>query len=234
MEPATENRPLISVVILVLDEQQDLAASVACVESLADEIVVGSVYSSPNAPDTQHSQIAKTLQIPWQHDLAAARNACLKAATGDWLLCLDAGEVLTADAAIEIKNFVNTGADRSHVYRMLLRADEQNHLGGAAVVQIAQHRLFPNREGLHYTGAVRESLGTSIAACRLETEQLNIPIMQSINGNAADVRLKTARRNLRICEQIFTEATTEPSLWLARGEALADLGEWEAAEQAFN
>ena len=234
MEPVTENRPLISAVILVLDDQQDLEASLACVASLADEIVVGSVCFSQNAPDTQHSQRAKTLQIPWQHDIAAARNACLKAATGDWLLCLDAGEVLTAEAAREIKNFVDAGADKSHVYRLLLRSAERDHLGEAAVVQIAQHRLLPNREGLHYTGPVRESLGTSIAACRLETEQLNIPIMQSINGDAADTRLKIARRNLRICEQILTEATTEPSLWLARGEALADLGEWEAAEQSFN
>jgi len=54
-------------------------------------------------------------------------------------------------------------------------------------------------------------------------------------GEAAKhFKLKTARRNLRICERILPETTTDPSLWLARGEALADLGECEQAEDAFH
>ena len=237
MQQAPENRSRISVVILALDEQLDLTASIECVESFADEIVVGIVYfpqSTSAAPENEHRSIAKTLHIPWQHDIASARNACLESATGDWLLWLDAGEILTAETAEQIKNFIDTGADPSHVYRLMLRTAEHDHQGQQSVLQIAQHRLLPNGKGLHFTGPVRESLEASIAACRLESEQLNIAIMQTPDGRAAESRLKTARRNLRICEQILTETTTEPSLWLARGEALADLGEWETAEQAFN
>ena len=233
MEPANENRPRISVVILALDEQQDLAASFGCVESLADEIIVGVVCFAQTAPKTQCPQAAKTLHIPWQNDLAAARNACLEMATGDWILCLDAGEVLTSDAVGELNRFIDVGAEPSHAYRLLLRTAEREESSKASVVQIAQYRLIPNRAGLHYTGPVRESLETSINACSLGTEQLNIVITQPVEESVKDLRLKTARRNLRICERILTETTTDPSLWLARGEALADLGECEQAEDAF-
>ena len=233
MEPANENRPRISVVLLALDEQQDLAASLACVESLADEIIIGIVCFSQTTPETQYPQATRTLHIPWQHDVSAARNACLEEATGNWILCLDAGEVLTPDAVAEINRFIDVSADPSHVYRLLLRTAERDHRSEASVVQIAQHRLIPNRAGLHFTGPVRESLDTSIAACRLGTEQLNIVITQPTGEAAKHIKLKTARRNLRICERILTDATTDPSLWLARGEAFADLGEGEQAERAF-
>ena len=235
MAPATENRPRISAAILVVDEQQDLSATIACIDELADEIIVGVVSFSENAPGGKHPRASKTLYIPWQNDFSAVRNACLEAATGDWILHLDAGEVLAADAVSEISSFVEVGVDANNVYRLLVRAagDNNDDKGEASVVQIAQHRLLPNAAGLHFTGPVRESLETSITACRLETKQLNIVITQPANVDAGNIKLKTARRNLRICEQILTDTATDPRLWLARGEALADLGEWEQAEQAF-
>ena len=110
MAPATENRPRISAAILVVDEQQDLSATIACIEELADEIIVGVVSFSENAPGGKHPRASKTLYIPWQNDFSAARNACLEAATGNWILYLDAGEVLAADAVSEISSFVRGGS----------------------------------------------------------------------------------------------------------------------------
>ncbi len=231
MESETENRPRISVAILALHEEQDLSPSIDCVDQLADEIIVGVVNFAENGAESGHPRANNTLNIPWQHDLSAARNMCLEAATGDWILCLDAGEFLTTDAVAEIRKFVDLGVDANNVYRLLVRTtDDQEN---ATVVQIAQHRLLPNSAGLHFTGPVRESLETSISACRLETKQLNIVINQPSNAATGDIKFKTARRNLRICEQFLTDSTTDPRLWIARGEALADLGEWEQAEQAF-
>jgi len=232
MAPASETRPRISVAILALDEERDLSATIDCIDQIADEIIVGELKFSENSPERNHPRATSTLCIPWQHDFSAARNACLETATGDWILCLDAGEVLTKDAVAEVRSFVDLGVHAQNVYRLLVRSTATED-GEAAGVQIAQHRLLPNRAGLHFTGPVRESLETSIAACRLESKQLHIVITQPVNEGAGAMKLKTARRNLRVCEQSLAEARTDPRLWLARGEAFADLGEWEQAEQAF-
>lgn len=241
MAPASENRPRLSVVILTVDGDHDLAPSIDSVDQIADEIVIGRLafsesptaasHPTENSPETPARVIAQNLVLPWQHDFAAARNACLEAATGDWILLLDAGEVLSAESLSEICDFIAVGANADHVYRLLVRSPASGMR--EAGVQISQHRLLPNHPGLHFSGPVRESLDASIAACRLKSEPFDSVITLPASDQSEDLKLKRARTHLRICEQKLSETATDPRLWLAQGEAFADLCEWEQAEQAF-
>ena len=232
MVPTEEKRSRLTVVILADDEGDELSTSIDCVEAIADEIVVGQLCFSETVSGAGQARATHFLSIPWQHDFSAARNMCLEPATGDWILCLDSGEVLSAEASSKIRRFVDTGgANPQCVYRLQVRS--ATDAADEAGVQIAQHRLLPKHPGLHFSGPVRESLDMSIAACRLESQQLEWVITQPKSRQFSNIKLKNAQRTLRICEQRLASAATDPRLWLARGEACSELGEWEQAKQAF-
>jgi len=46
---------------------------------------------------------ARVISVPWQDDFAAARNASLQAASGDWVLILDADERPRPELAAQIR-----------------------------------------------------------------------------------------------------------------------------------
>ncbi|MEE2781562.1 MAG: glycosyltransferase [Planctomycetota bacterium] len=242
MAPSSENQPKLSVVVVAVDNDRDLQASIRSVSPIADEIVVGQIAFA-DAPDvaedltenpreTPAGVSVRYLSLPWQQDFSAARNACLEAASGDWLLLLDGGELLSAESLTKIGDFIAFKADANKVYRLLIQSPAKTRADTGA--QISQCRLLPNRPELHFSGPVRESLEASIAACGLESEQLDLVVTLPENGERDDFKLRRARMQLRVCEHIRSEETTDPRLWLARGEALADLGEWKQAEHAFS
>ncbi|MBB5061153.1 glycosyltransferase involved in cell wall biosynthesis [Granulicella aggregans] len=84
------------------------AASIArCLESMrgiADRITIGDTGSTDDTLRIARSFGASIVSVPWQDDFAAARNAVLEHATCDWIIFLDADEMLDQAAARQIKS----------------------------------------------------------------------------------------------------------------------------------
>ncbi len=77
-----------------------------CLKSVApfiDRIVIGDTGSTDNTISLAQSLGAEVIRIPWENDFAAARNRVLAAAQSDWVLSLDADEMLAPDAAAQIR-----------------------------------------------------------------------------------------------------------------------------------
>ncbi|PZV05176.1 MAG: glycosyl transferase [Leptolyngbya sp.] len=90
---------MISLCMIVKDEAATLARTLESVQGVVNEIVVVDTGSVDDTVAIAQSYGAKVHSFAWENDFAAARNESLRHATGDWVLVLDADEVLLPETA---------------------------------------------------------------------------------------------------------------------------------------
>lgn len=93
----------LSLVMIVRDEAEMLPAFLASVEGLWDELVVVDTGSTDGSAALLEAAGARVLHHPWSDDFSDARNVSLAAATGDWVLVLDADERASPAFASELR-----------------------------------------------------------------------------------------------------------------------------------
>ena len=91
--------PLLSVCLIVKDEEEMLGACLESVVGLADEIVVYDTGSTDRTIEIAQGAGAKVIEGYWDNDFARARNSALEHASGEWVLTLDADETFLCDPA---------------------------------------------------------------------------------------------------------------------------------------
>jgi tetratricopeptide (TPR) repeat protein len=92
--------------MIVKNEAQNLLRCLHSVQSVVDEMIIVDTGSSDETIALAHSFNAQVHHFNWNNDFAAARNASLQPATGDWILVLDADEVLHSDSIPTLKQAI--------------------------------------------------------------------------------------------------------------------------------
>ena len=196
--------PKLSVAVIVRDAADALSETLACIASIADEIVVADTGSADDSPAVAKAAGAKVVEAPWQDDFAAARNFCASHVTGQWVLWLDAGETLSPADAEVVRQTVNESNDATSVYAMLVETPPTDPAGDAE--QIARVRLLPNHAQLRFHGKVRESIDQSFASLSLTLKPLSVRVLRSRCDCDPATKEAKARRNIRIAEAEMNEA----------------------------
>ncbi len=88
----------LSLCMIMRDEEEHLARCLESVQGVADEIVIVDTGSVDRSVEIAESFGARVLHEEWKGDFAAPRNTGIDAATGDWILILDADEELVDGA----------------------------------------------------------------------------------------------------------------------------------------
>src|SRR6476646_6610535 len=87
-------RPHVSLCVIAKNEEANLPACLASAADLVDEIIVVDTGSTDRTREVAASWGAKVFEFPWVDNFAAARNECLRHATGDWIFWLDADDTI--------------------------------------------------------------------------------------------------------------------------------------------
>ncbi len=164
-------QPTISLCMIVKDEEENLARCLQSAEPAVDEMIVVDTGSTDRSVEIAESFGAKVLHEPWRGDFAAPRNTSVDAATGDWILYLDADEELIDGAAL--REIVRD----TELEGFSLR--EVNFIGddvGVEFVVNSAFRLFRNRPEYRFDGALHEQImgkvdpegGVTTAFCGIE------------------------------------------------------------------
>jgi len=93
--------PTLSVAIITLNEEANLARTLASVQ-FAEEIIVLDSGSTDRTLEIAQSFNATVISQPWQ-GFAAQKNSVIEKCTGTWILSLDADEELTPELQTEIR-----------------------------------------------------------------------------------------------------------------------------------
>lgn len=110
----------LSVVVLTLNEERNIEE---CLRSIrwADEIIVVDSGSTDRTLEIARRYTDRILATTWT-GYGAARNAGNAAATGEWILWLDADERVPPELAAEIREIVGRNAEEVSGYRIARRA----------------------------------------------------------------------------------------------------------------
>jgi GT2 family glycosyltransferase len=87
------SRPLLSACLIVRDEEASLAACLASVAGVVDEIVVHDTGSVDDTPSIAAAAGARIIFGQWHQDFGRARNEALAHCNGQWVLWIDADEI---------------------------------------------------------------------------------------------------------------------------------------------
>ncbi len=179
--------------MIVKNGASTLARCLESVRSVVDEIVIGDTGSTDASIQIARRCGARVVDVPWEADFSKARNAVLRLGRCDWVLVLDADELLDAEAPTEIRpmlensdalgydiriwNYVPTLATR-----MLNRPAHRNpgRIDAArsfpAYVEHVNVRLFRRHPEIFFEGRVHEGVADRMKSHGMKVAPANFVI----------------------------------------------------------
>jgi hypothetical protein len=140
----------LAAVLIVRDEEANIEACLQALRPLVDEIHVHDTGSTDSTPELAAELGARVTRGTWNHDFAAARNAAMERCSAEWVLSVDADEVVRADRRTLRRLLRTTSADMLGV-AITSPEDGGRQLNHRAV------RLFRPRAA-HWRGRVHEQV----------------------------------------------------------------------------
>ncbi len=158
--------------LIVRDGARSLRACLESVAPLVDEMIVVDTGSTDGSAGIAKSLGARVLHTPWEADFASARNAYVQAAKGDWLLSLDADEILEPVSRASLEEMLRRHSNVAFLFNVRnyfwwKDFTDQSLLGrvvngglppGMGCSISHSVRLFPRRPNIRYCYPVHESL----------------------------------------------------------------------------
>ncbi|MBI3035924.1 tetratricopeptide repeat protein [Candidatus Woesearchaeota archaeon] len=214
----------ISLCMITRDEEEYIGQCLNSVKGIVDEIIVVDTGSTDKTKDIAKKFNARVFDFKWVDDFSAARNESLKHATKDWILVLDADEVLDSDGIKAIKEFVNGKENDAFLFIQKNYTNEPSIAGfvneehkrngktyagwyGSFIV-----RLFRNKKGYEFQGTVHELVEPSIESKKGKTAATNIAILHY--GNAYPAAASKKRKYyLELCKKKVQQNPNDASYY---------------------
>lgn len=222
--------PTLSLCMIIKDEEAYLEGCLQSVQGLVDEIVIVDTGSTDGSLEIAERFGAQVLAFPWTGNFAAARNVSLQAATGDWVLVLDADERLDADSRERLRELLA----RPEAAGFSLICENRVGSRAASTCQLAPvFRLFRNHLGIHFEGMIHEQAIASAKRTGLETYSSDLRILHLGYMQEAIAQRNKRQRNLSLLQQQVQAEPENPFVHFNLGEALKLLSRPEEAEQHY-
>jgi len=172
--PTRTGGPPLSVTIVAQNEERTIAAVLAAVADLADEIVLLDSGSTDRT-----AEIAKSFGVRLYHQdwlgYAEQKNKAIELAAGEWILSLDADEVLTPALTAEIRDLMQRGVPGEisgfKIPRILYIGDTPVRGGG--FYPDAQLRLIRKGKGRFQPRIIHESIKVDGEVRQLKNDMLH-------------------------------------------------------------
>ncbi|MBW4696215.1 MAG: glycosyltransferase [Lyngbya sp. HA4199-MV5] len=145
---------LLSLCMIVRDEEATLRHCLDSVASVVDEIILVDTGSRDRTVEIAQTFNAQVYTFPWCDDFAAARNESLKYAKGDWILVLDADEVLVPESVPHL----HQAMQQAHAIAVTLMREEV----GTAHPPSQLSRLFRRHPAIAFTRPYHELIDDSV------------------------------------------------------------------------
>ncbi len=217
--------------MIVKDEEEMLPKCLAAVAPAVDEIIIVDTGSTDRTIEIAKEFGAEVIEQPWTGSFSDARNTSFEHATSDWIIYLDADEVLVADDVERLRGL--TG----RVWREAFYLVETSYTGelgdGGAVTNVAM-RVFRNRPHYRFEGRLHEQIAPSLptyAISRLEQSSVRVDHYGYL-GAVRDAKEKS-RRNLELLKAQQAESAPSAFIHFNLGTEYAVIGDHRSALTEF-
>lgn len=222
----------LTIAVLTDNLSCDLQATLASVREAADELLVIDCGANVNTATIAKAAGARHVSHVWKEDFAAVRNATLAAAAGQWVLFVDAGEVLPQDQIASLRALLALDHDRRQAYLLYIQLSPASAQGIAE--RTAQLRLIPNLPGVRFVGRVRETPAASLIALGVGMQLSSVALHRGSPWHDPQSKRERARRDLKLLDKEMPEKGQQPRLLNALAECHATLGNPHAARQYYS
>jgi len=234
----------ISLCMITKNEEKNIANCLNSAKEIADEIIVVDTGSSDKTKQIARKFGAGVSDFKWNDDFSAARNESIKNAAKDWILVLDADEVLDGDGIKEIKNLVESKDADGYLMAQINYTNESNIAGfmpaidkrlnngyrGFYVSLIA--RLFRNKKDYHFSGAVHELVEDSIKKSNGKILTSNVKV-HHYGGAEPELAASKKKYYLELAKKKADETPSADSYY-ELGVLLKENGNEKDSAEAFN
>jgi len=149
----TDNK--LTLCMIVRNEERRLPQCLESIKPYVNEIIIVDTGSSDRTIEIAGEYGARIFQHPWEDDFSLHRNQSLSYATGDWILIMDADEVLAPGSGALLRRTIReANPETTHFFCQLI---DENHDGSTRSISSAC-RIFRNKMGFRYQGIVHNRL----------------------------------------------------------------------------
>jgi tetratricopeptide (TPR) repeat protein len=200
-------RPRVSLCMIVRNEEANLRDCLEPVLRLFDDIVVVDTGSTDGTKRIAAELGAAVSDFAWRDDFAAARNASLAQATGDWVMWLDADDRMDRGEVAKLAALFATLGDEPRAYVMRCLCPAAAATDSPTV--LSHVRLFPRSPRVRWERRVHEQIlpalerdGCPVAGTGITVRHLGYrdPLTEQ----------RKAQRDLRLLRLEFATDPTDP------------------------
>jgi glycosyltransferase involved in cell wall biosynthesis len=226
----------ISLCMITKNEEEFLPQCLKSVQELVHEIIIVDTGSTDRTIDIAADFGAKIYQHPWEDDFSKHRNQSISYATGEWILIMDADEVIAKRDLARIKGVLDTvRADgffftlrnyesTSNLANLTLNTgDYEEGEGFPGFISSDLIRLFRNDPLIYFTGQVHETVTQTIVQSKKTTFITGIPIHHY--GKVRGDRIKRKQDSyLALGMKRLDENPRDPVAYKGLSDQLLELG----------
>jgi len=179
----------LSICMISKDEEKFIGKSLESAKEIADELIVVDTGSKDKTKNIAAELGAKVFDLEWKDDFSLAHNYAISKATGDWILVLDADEMIsTKDHKRLLKLLEEEKVDgyilEQRTYSKNIEAhnwsicegDYEEENGFAGYFSAKLTRLFRNNKDYHFTNRNHDIVEPSIKEKGGKIMDSSIPI----------------------------------------------------------
>lgn len=215
-----KQRISVSLCMIVKNEQSTLERCLSSVADLVDEIVIVDTGSTDRTKELAAGFGARLFDFEWVHDFSRARNYAFSQAAQDYILWLDADDVLLPDDRERLRSLIS--AMPAHVDAVSMHYVLGKDAYGNVTSSLRRHRLVRREMGFRWIGVVHEYL------------EVFGSILQSDISVTHDRMHTASDRNLHIYEQKLQQGETfGPRDTYYYANELFDHSHWEKAAAQY-
>ncbi len=187
----------LSACLIARDEETALPRALQSLSGISDETILVDTGSTDGTREAAARFGCRTLDVPWRDDFSRARNAGIREATGDYILCMDADEYFDPRERLKLALFKQLlPANRDIAFRTRIETEEpeEEMLVMLRLPQQSQKdhpvRIFPARRGVYFEGPAFETVERSL-------ERLGIAVVWNDLFKLSHARADRAAREKR-------------------------------------
>ncbi len=219
--------PRISLCMIVRNEEAFLDRCLESVRGLVHEIIVADTGSTDFSKEIAARHKAKILDFPWQNDFSMARNFALDAASGEWILVLDADEEVPKESREAIRTAVSK-SDTDGVELIVRSSMPETDILKFEDTRIV--RLFRNRKEFRYVMPIHEQIRPSIEKNGGDISRSDIVVLHyGYSQGIVQGKGSRGQRNLPLLNEAVAARPKDPYLHYQIGATLMSQGRRDEA-----
>jgi len=214
----------LSVCMIVKNEEKNITDCLESIKDIADEIIVVDTGSEDKTKEVVLKYTSKIYDFEWIDDFSAARNFSLSKATGDFILWVDADDIV--ENPEDILPLLKQSFD-VHDFKIIYGNDTFHHA-----------RLFRNFRNIYFNGRVHEYpvLDSLFQSAGIPSHFLAHQRVTKINVIHKTEKHSTedrSERNYRILKKELEEDPKNARALFYLGNSLKEMAQYDAAIETY-